>query len=199
MDEATRDVPPGMWRCPGCEQVRDINDMHPMSADPYGSPGCGACLEEMYPQLAEGGAMPEETEDIWNLYDLTLKSEGRPGDIVYVRVRSRSVVNARSMAATVAGREGRDAWHDPARAKCCDFGRAHVQWGGVVTLRAYGAIEEEIVANHTIGKTPLDDLPAKHRWSRTSDFVAEHHRDQQPRHTPIVDPDVPHGSDDTSQ
>lgn len=44
--EATAGIPAGKYRCPGCKQVRDAEDMHAMSADPYASPGCGACLED---------------------------------------------------------------------------------------------------------------------------------------------------------
>ena len=37
--------------CPGCGKRCKLNDMHPVSANPYSMPCCGECLEKMYPEL----------------------------------------------------------------------------------------------------------------------------------------------------
>lgn len=55
--------PPGKWKCPGCNQIRDVNDMHPISADPYGSPGCGECLDAMIAERTTDSVSVEQTDE----------------------------------------------------------------------------------------------------------------------------------------
>lgn len=47
--DSTRGVPDGKWRCPRCEEIRDLEDSYPISADPYSSTACHVCIEEMFP------------------------------------------------------------------------------------------------------------------------------------------------------
>lgn len=39
-------------RCAGCQTFTAFSDLHPASANPYAMPVCGACLEMIYPELA---------------------------------------------------------------------------------------------------------------------------------------------------
>jgi len=89
--------------------------------------------------------------DVYNLYDLTNFAPSRPGDIEFIRVRSRSPQDARLVAARHAGREGREVWTDPDLSKCLTYGPALVQWSGVVTLRAHGAYVEGSRVDHVVG------------------------------------------------
>jgi hypothetical protein len=75
--------------------------------------------------------------DVFNLYDLKFPAT-RPGEIETVRVRSRTEENARSMAAAIAGREGGNAWKDPAVTPCVNHGPAAIQWAGIAEVCAFG-------------------------------------------------------------
>lgn len=52
-NEATDGMPDGKYKCPGCEEVRDLDDMHPANSDPYGLVVCWSCMEEIYPGINE--------------------------------------------------------------------------------------------------------------------------------------------------
>lgn len=52
LDALTAGVPAGKYRCPNCNEIRDLlTDAHPASADPYGPPVCGACIEVLFPEI----------------------------------------------------------------------------------------------------------------------------------------------------
>jgi hypothetical protein len=110
------------------------------------------CMKSTAPtDQPPGGTMPDETNDVYNLYDLALTDRhSQPGDIEAIRVRARSGLDARMCAARHAGREGREAWMDHSRSTCESYGPAHVQWAGVVSIRAHGAEGETVLANHRI-------------------------------------------------
>ena len=48
--EMTHDVPKGSFRC-FCGKIAKLSDAQPMSVNPYSSPGCPDCFDEMISKL----------------------------------------------------------------------------------------------------------------------------------------------------
>lgn len=126
------------------------------------------------------------SDDVYILFDLfPHDTDSAPGDVVFVRVRSRTEEGARALAASVAGREGRDAWMDPDKTKIRSYGPAVVQWAGLVTVHAHGAVHEDVLVKHKIPGpvgAPDPSIPSTPRRGsglHSSDLQAEHHRDRQ--------------------
>ena len=52
LDEMTKGLPRGKYRC-DCGAIEDFDTANPSPSNPYCSPICGKCFEELYPELLE--------------------------------------------------------------------------------------------------------------------------------------------------
>ena len=83
-----------------------------------------------------------DDDEIYFLWDLTRKTEARPGEMVSFRVRARDERAARTCAANRAGLEGRETWESEDLVEVECHGPAVVQWHGVVQMYGFGWEEE---------------------------------------------------------
>ena len=44
LDEMTKGLPPGKFKC-DCGEIDDLDNAHPVSANPYATPICGVCFD----------------------------------------------------------------------------------------------------------------------------------------------------------
>ncbi len=45
-DEITENLPEGKFKCPGCNEISDLDNSMPSSVNPYSMPICDKCSEE---------------------------------------------------------------------------------------------------------------------------------------------------------